>query len=1045
VNEHDRTKPEQAADLIEETIGTAADDFDKAAGQAADATGVRTEGVVEAIEAEVGDVADSDPEDSSESEPEQPVYIVSEHVDKDHAPAIELVGITKTFGKVVANDNVSFCVERGEILSILGENGSGKTTLMNMIAGIYYPDRGRIYVNGERASIGSPSDAFAHGIGMIHQHFKLVDLFTATENVVLGLKDEGRYDIKAYAERVREISERYGFELDPNKKIYDMSVSEKQTVEIIKVLYRGADILILDEPTAVLTPQETEKLFAVLRRMRDDGKSIIIITHKLNEVMSLSQKVAVLCKGRYVGTVETAKTSISELTEMMVGKKISLNIERSEVKNAVDRLEVVNLNVKDREGNAVLSNISFMARGGEILGIAGIAGSGQRELLEAIAGLQQVSEGSILYNNPKTNTIENLIGKNPMQIRSLGVRLSFVPEDRLGMGLVGNMDIIDNMMLRSYNKGSGVLLNRNDPRGLAETIINDLEVVTPNAKTPVRRLSGGNVQKVLVGREIASAPAVLMAAYPVRGLDINSSFTIYNLLNEQKKLGTAVIFVGEDLDVLLELCDRILVISGGKVACIVDAKKTTKEEIGLAMTHGGNPVESGNPEAGSVTGETTDNANALPDGTIVTDGAKGALSSPAGKTKHESGAGKTGDTVARHGKVKEPLMHIVKKDELPWYRVWLIRVLSVVVGFALCGVLALIIGKSPIELYSTLLDGAFGTELRIWSLLQETVLLLGIALALTPAFKMRFWNIGGEGQVLMGGFVSALCMIYLGDRMPSLLLVLVMLVASVIAGAIWAVIPAFFKAWWNTNETLFTLMMNYVAMQLVSFYVLKAFPNNSAAIGVINPDTNSGWLPMIGEYEYLLNIIIVLVLTGVMYVYLRYAKHGYELTVVGESENTARYIGVNVKKVIIRTMLLSGAICGLMGWLIVGGTDHTVASNSVHSRGFTAIMVSWLAHFNPLYMFVTSLLIAFMSKGAKETATTMGLNESFTDILVGIIIFCIIGSEFFINYRVVFRSRRKKNNKPKKSKKKQNLEPYRNRLIRKIKKMDETTEEVAQK
>ena len=924
---------------------------------------------------------------------------------RNAVPAIELVGITKSFGKVVANDNVSFRVERGEILSILGENGSGKTTLMNMIAGIYYPDSGKIYVNGEEVSIGSPRDAFAHGIGMIHQHFKLVDVFTATENVVLGLKDEGRYNIKTYAERVRTISERYGFELDPNKKIYDMSVSEKQTVEIIKVLYRGADILILDEPTAVLTPQETEKLFAVLRRMRDDGKSIIIITHKLNEVMSLSQKVAVLCKGRYVGTVETAKTSISELTEMMVGKKISLNIERSEVTNPVDRLEVKDLKVVNREGATVLSNINFTARGGEILGIAGIAGSGQRELLEAIAGLQQVSEGKILYNNPKNDKIEDLIGKNPMQIRNLGVRLSFVPEDRLGMGLVGNMDIIDNMMLRSYNKGSGVLLNRDDPRGLAETIINDLEVVTPSAKTPVRRLSGGNVQKVLVGREIASAPAVLMAAYPVRGLDINSSFTIYNLLNEQKKLGTAVIFVGEDLDVLLELCDRIMVVSAGKVACIVDAKSTTKEEIGLAMTSGNAAADNEAATAEKAAGngaEAAENAAKTPEAAsekaadAVTEAAENAADNA------PAAAGKA------HRRVKEPLMHIVKKEELPWHRVWLIRILSVVVGFALCGVLAVIIGISPVKLYEAMFDGAFGTNNRIWSLLQETVLLLGIALALTPAFKMRFWNIGGEGQVLVGGFASALCMIYIGDKIPSILLVFVMLIASVVAGALWAVLPAFFKAWWNTNETLFTLMMNYIAMQLVSYYILKAFPKSSANIGIINASTEAGWLPRIGEFDYLLNIIIVLVLTGVMYIYLRYAKHGYELTVVGESENTARYIGVNVKKVIIRTMLLSGAICGLMGWLIVGGTDHTVAANSVRNRGFTAIMVSWLAHFNPLYMFVTSLLIAFMSRGAKEIATILHLNEAFADILVGIIIFCIIGSEFFINYRVVFRHRRKK-------------------------------------
>jgi ABC-type uncharacterized transport systems, ATPase components len=1004
VNEQDRTKPEQAADLIETSIGAVTEELGEAAGRTADSIGAKAEGVV----------------DASESEPEQPVYIVSEHVDKAHAPAIELVGVTKTFGKVVANDNVSFCVERGEILAILGENGSGKTTLMNMIAGIYYPDRGLIYVNGERVSIGSPRDAFAHGIGMIHQHFKLVDLFTATENVILGLKDEGRYDIKAYTKRVREISERYGFDLDPNKKIYDMSVSEKQTVEIIKVLFRGADILILDEPTAVLTPQETEKLFTILRRMRDDGKSIIIITHKLNEVMSLSQKVAVLCKGRYVGTVETAKTDISQLTEMMVGKKISLNIERSEVVNPIDRLEVKNLSVVNREGVKVLSDINFTARGGEILGIAGIAGSGQRELLEAIAGLQQVSEGCILYNNPKNDKIENLIGKNPMQIRSLGVRLSFVPEDRLGMGLVGNMDIVDNMMLRSYNKGSGVLLNRNDPRGLAETIINDLEVVTPSAKTAVRRLSGGNIQKVLVGREIASAPAVLMAAYPVRGLDVNSSFTIYNLLNEQKTLGTAVIFVGEDLDVLLELCDRILVISSGKVSCIVDAKSTTKEEIGLAMTSGGSAdayaeiesvAESDSAAAGSKAAEidsavSADNAaesagNAESGAEEVTSGEKEAAD--------EGTAEKQKAVEQPRRKIKEPLLHIIKKDELPWHRSWLIRILAVVFGVLLCGVLAMCIGISPIKMYGYMADGAFGTSNRIWDLFHETVLLLGIALALTPAFKMRFWNIGGEGQVLIGGFATALCMIYLGNRMPSTLLVLVMIVASIAAGAIWAVIPAFFKAWWNTNETLFTLMMNYVAMQLVSFFIQKAYPKSTHAIGVINPDTEAGWLPKLGENEFLLNILIVLVLTGVMYVYLRYSKHGYELTVVGESENTARYIGVNVKKVVLRTMLLSGAICGLMGLLLVGGIDHTVERNTVQNRGFTAIMVSWLAHFNPLYMFLTSFLIAFMAAGAREVSTMMEIDPSFTDMLVGIVIFCIIGSEFFINYRVVFRQRKRKN------------------------------------
>ena len=497
--------------------------------------------------------------------------------------AIELKNITKTFGSVVANKDVNLTVNRGEILSILGENGSGKTTLMNMISGIYFPDHGQIFVDGKEVVIRSPKDAFDLKIGMIHQHFKLVDVFSAAENIVLGY-DDGRFNMKKSAAKIQEILDRYGFELDLNKKIYQMSVSEKQTVEIVKVLYRGADILILDEPTAVLTPQETEKLFNVLRNMRRDDKSIIIITHKLNEVMEISDKVAVLRKGEYIGTVNTSETTESVLTEMMVGKKIDLNIERTEVENKEDRLVVNNMCYVNRDGVKVLNHVSFTAKSGEILGIAGIAGSGQRELLESIAGLRHLTHGSILYNNAKTGKQDNLRDKTPVQIRELGIRLSFVPEDRLGMGLVGNMDIVDNMMLRSYKKGKTAFLEKKEPRDLAEKIIDELEVVTPSVNTPVRRLSGGNVQKVLVGREIAASPTVLMAAYPVRGLDINSSYLIYNLLNEQKRKGVAVIFVGEDLDVLLELCDRIVVISSGQISDIVDARTATKEQLGLLMT-----------------------------------------------------------------------------------------------------------------------------------------------------------------------------------------------------------------------------------------------------------------------------------------------------------------------------------------------------------------------------------------------------------------------------------------------------------------------------
>ena len=498
--------------------------------------------------------------------------------------ALELKGITKTFGSVVANKDVSLQVNNGEILAILGENGSGKTTLMNMVSGIYYPDEGSIFVNGKEVVIRSPKDAFKYKIGMIHQHFKLVDVFTATENIVLGIKDDKKFNIKEAKKKVKGITDKYGFVIDLDKKIYEMSVSEKQTVEIIKVLYRGADILILDEPTAVLTPQETKKLFNILRRMKRDGKSIIIITHKLHEVLDISDRVTTLRKGEYIGTIDTNDAKEQSLTEMIVGEKVILNIKRTEPVHPQERLIVKNLSVKGAENKLVLDDVSFTVRSGEIFGIAGISGCGQKELLEAIAGLQKAMPNSSIIYKPEEEEARELVGKSPQDIRKLGIALSFVPEDRLGMGLVGNMDIVDNMMLRSYKKGASAFLDRKDPKSLADRIIESLDVVTPNAATPVRRLSGGNVQKVLVGREISSNPKVLMVAYPVRGLDINSSYTIYNLLTKQKDSGVAVIFVGEDLDVLVELCDRIMVINSGKITGIVDGRTAVKEEIGLLMT-----------------------------------------------------------------------------------------------------------------------------------------------------------------------------------------------------------------------------------------------------------------------------------------------------------------------------------------------------------------------------------------------------------------------------------------------------------------------------
>jgi simple sugar transport system ATP-binding protein len=496
----------------------------------------------------------------------------------DNQYAIEMRGISKTFGSIHANKNINLNVKQGEILALLGENGSGKTTLMNMLSGIYMPDKGSIYVNGKVAEIRSPEDSKRYGIGMVHQHFKLVDAFSAADNIWMGKENAGFVLRKKRYAQIEEIASKFGFEIDPKKKVYDMAVSEKQTLEIIKVLYYGARVIVLDEPTAVLTVQEIDKLFNVLRRMKEEGHSIIIITHKLNEVMSISDRVAILRKGEYITTVNTAETSEQELTEWMVGRKVDLNINRTVVEKTRPLLEVRDLTIKSDEGSVAIDNVSFYIRGGEILGVAGIAGCGQKELCEAISGLRPISSGKMIHKG------DNIVGLSPKAIMEKGIHMSFIPEDRLGMGLAPSMSITDNMLLKKYRNAKGPFVDRAQGRADAEQIIKELGVVTPSSETPVRRLSGGNVQKVLLGREIKAAPNVLITAYPVRGLDINSSYMIYDILNEQKKSGVGVLFIGEDLDVMIALCDKILVLCHGKVMGVVHAHKTSKEELGLMMT-----------------------------------------------------------------------------------------------------------------------------------------------------------------------------------------------------------------------------------------------------------------------------------------------------------------------------------------------------------------------------------------------------------------------------------------------------------------------------
>ena len=508
--------------------------------------------------------------------------------------SIELKNVTYTYSpgtsyQIHALKDINLEIPDGQFIGVIGHTGSGKSTLIQHFNALIQPTSGTVSYNGEDVWAEKyDRRKLRSEVGLVFQYPEH-QLFESDvlSDVCFGPMNQGMTREQA-EEEARKALHHVGFkEENFDKSPFELSGGQKKRVAIAGVLAMNPKILILDEPTAVLTPQETARLFEVIRNMKADNKSVIIITHKLHEVLEISDRVAILRKGEYIGTVDTCEATENSLTEMMVGKKVELNIARSAPVNPVKRLSVSHLTVYNREDIKVLDDVSFDVYGGEILGIAGISGNGQKELLEAIAGLQITGQGSSIefYERGKENQPLQLVGKTPKKIRDAGVHLAFVPEDRLGMGLVGSMGMTGNMLLKSYGKGASPLTDMRTPKKMAEKVKEELEVVTQSLNTPVSRLSGGNVQKVLVGREIAEAPTVLMTAYAVRGLDINTSYTIYNLLDEEKKEGVAVVYVGEDLDVLIDLCDRILVLCGGKENGILDARTTTKEEVGLLMTN----------------------------------------------------------------------------------------------------------------------------------------------------------------------------------------------------------------------------------------------------------------------------------------------------------------------------------------------------------------------------------------------------------------------------------------------------------------------------
>ena len=894
--------------------------------------------------------------------------------------AIELKNISKTFGSVHANKGINLSVNKGEILALLGENGSGKTTLMNMLSGIYKPDEGEIFINGEKVVIQSPEDSKRLGIGMVHQHFKLVEKFSAADNILIGSDNEEGVDKyilrKQRFEKIGEMSRKFGFDIDPTKCVCDMGVSEKQTVEILKVLYYGANVLILDEPTAVLTLQEKDKLFSILRKMKKSGCAIIIITHKLNEVLEISDRVTILRKGEWIGTVNTAETDAKQLTDMMVGRAVELAIDRPKCKTDEVVLKLDGVTVNGEAGVKAIEDVSFELCGGEILGVAGVSGCGQKELCEAIAGLLKVEKGKIIYRDTEIQS------KTPREIIDMGISMSFVPEDRLGMGLAASLSITDNMMLKSYNKPKGPFVDRKKTRETAKRVIKELEINTPGTETAVRKLSGGNVQKVLVGREIELAPSVIVTAYPVRGLDINSSYIIYDILNEQKKSGAGVLFVGEDLDVMLELCDRIMVLCHGKVTGIVDAESATKEQLGLLMT---NAAEA-------------DNVTAKKEGEAVEN-----------EVEYEFKDNSASRKPVKH---KEPFVHLIKRDVLPLWKTSSIYFAAVMIALALGGVFVMMNGANPFSYYANMLVGCFKNSININGLIRQIIPLTITSLGIAFAFKMKFWNVGGEGQFIAGAIAATtVAHLFRGTDTSSIIVLLCMLVAGALGGGIVGLIPALLKVKFGTNETLITLMLNYIVLYFFTYLKktvyfgqlnLQGEPNNRDFAQL----AENARLPQIrlGGIAFDVSLIVAILLVALCYIYFKKTKQGYEISIVGDSVNTAKYAGMSVSKIIIRTMFISAAVIGIAGMFQVSGiaTSYRLSTGITSEVGWTGVIVAWLSKLNPIGILVTSVLMCILSKGAGVAESAFSISPAVSSILQGIILFTVLAADFFINYKLVF-------------------------------------------
>ena len=887
---------------------------------------------------------------------------------------VRMSGICKRFGNVLANQEVSFDLRAGEVHALLGENGAGKTTLMNILYGLYHPDAGTVLVRDRSVTFRSPHDAIACGIGMVHQSFRLIPSLTVAENVILGLPSKkALLDVDGASERITELARRYKLGVEPGTPVWQLSAGQQQQVEILKALYRQVGVLILDEPTSVLTPFETEGLFACMEQMAAEGHSVVFISHKLGEVLCASHRISVMRDGKLLATFDREGVGQNELARLMVGRDVVFRLDKPALTPGDVLLQVNDLGTDGDMGLPAVHGLSLSVRHNEVLGIAGVAGNGQNELAETLCGLRRATAGEITLDGVQ------ITNRDAGVISQLGV--AFIPGKARQVAVLSEFSIEDNTSLKvhavpPYRRGP--FLNRRAIGERADRLLAAYDVRPPDRHLPAGKLSGGNMQKMVVGAELVRDPQLIVAVDPTAGLDVGATEEIRKRLLEERARGRAILLISSDLEEILSLSDRIAVMYRGRIPGVVDPEHADSETMGLLMAGMSVPEQPGVWSSASVVAADSPAPSAPPPAKPLARQASKAAEQPPGRQKL--------GTVLNRALDLRPLLKFMT-DRSGWTSI-ASGVAAIALALLLVGALILVMNVSPLKAYEAMWRGAFGTRNGLGETMVRTTPLLLAGLGVLVAFRCGIWNIGAEGQLYAGALGATLAGIFLPPMAKPLHLLLVM-VAGFLFGAAYGALPGIMRAYRGANEIVTTIMLNYLAIAAVSFLVNGPLRDSNQLLPQPQsfPVVDAARLPKIlaGTRAHA-GIFIALAMIVVVYILLWKTVPGFRIRIVGQNPTAARFAGINVKRYIVTAMAISGGLAGLAGMAEVSGVRGYLIPNLSPGYGFTAIAVALLGGLHPVAAALAAFFFASLLVGADGLQRSVGVPSATVQIIQGLVL-----------------------------------------------------------